>query len=95
MTKVVWVVRENHLDSFARRKQTIFSDKQEAYSYYGKLQEVYGEWVRARISQVFADEDDPLESSVDLFDERFDGLAFNGLVDGTGEFPLWENGSRK
>ena len=32
---------------------------------------------------------------VDIFDERFDGLAFNGLVDGAGEFPLWENDSRK
>ena len=32
---------------------------------------------------------------VDIFDEGFDGLAFNGLVDGAGEFPLWENDSRK
>ena len=23
------------------------------------------------------------------------GAAFNGLVDGAGEFPLWGNGSRK
>lgn len=95
MTKAVWVVRENHLDSFARRKQTTFSDKQEAYNYYEKLQEVYGEWVRVRISQVFVDEDDPLENNIDLFDERFDGVAFNGLVDGAGEFPLWEDDSRK
>lgn len=35
------------------------------------------------------------DGDIDLFDERLDGLAFNGLVDGAGEFPLWENGSRK
>ena len=33
--------------------------------------------------------------NVDPFDEGINGLAFNGLVDGAGEFPLWENGSRK
>ena len=41
---------------------------------------------------VFDDGENPFE---DLSDERFDGLAFNGLVDGAGEFPLWEKDSHK
>ena len=41
---------------------------------------------------VFDDGENPFE---DLSDERFDGLAFNGLVDGAGEFPLWERDSHK
>ena len=41
---------------------------------------------------VFDDGENPFE---DLSDERFDGLAFNGLVDGSGEFPLWEKDSHK
>ena len=34
----------------------------------------------------------------DLFDDGsspFDDVAFNGLVDGAGEFPLWEKDSHK
>ena len=41
---------------------------------------------------VFDDGESPFE---DLSDERFDGLAFNGLVDDAGEFPLWEKDSHK
>ena len=41
---------------------------------------------------VFDDGENPYE---DLSDERFDGVAFNGLVDGAGEFPLWEKDSHK
>lgn len=41
---------------------------------------------------VFDDGENPFE---DLSDERFDGIAFNGLVDGAGEFPLWEKDSHK
>lgn len=35
------------------------------------------------------------DGDIDLSDERFDGVAFNGLVDGAGEFPLWEKDSHK
>lgn len=43
------------------------------------------------------------DEGIDLDDVDFDlddhlsnvGAAFNGLVDGAGEFPLWENSSRK
>ena len=43
------------------------------------------------------------DEGIDLDDVDFDlddhlsnvGAAFNGLVDGAGEFPLWENDSRK
>ena len=41
---------------------------------------------------VFDDGENPFE---DLSDERFDGVAFNGLVYGAGEFPLWEKDSHK
>lgn len=41
---------------------------------------------------LFDDGENPFE---DLSDERFDGVAFNGLVDGAGEFPLWEKDSHK
>ena len=41
---------------------------------------------------VFDDGENPFE---DLSGERFDGLAFNGLIDGAGEFPLWEKDSHK
>lgn len=38
---------------------------------------------------VFDDGDDPFYSFND------NGVAFNGLVDGAGDFPLWENDSHK
>lgn len=41
---------------------------------------------------VFDDGENPFE---DLSDERFDGLAFNGLVNGASEFPLWGKDSHK
>ena len=41
---------------------------------------------------VFDDGENPFE---DLSDERFDGRAFIGTVDGAGEFPLWEIDSHK
>ena len=41
---------------------------------------------------VFDDGENPFE---DLSDERFDGVAFNGLVDSAGEFPLWEKDAHK
>ena len=44
---------------------------------------------------VFDDGSNPFNGDVDPFDESANGLAFNGLVDGAGEFPLWEDDSRK
>ena len=41
---------------------------------------------------VFDDGENPFE---DLSGKRFDGVAFNGLVDGAGEFPLWGKDSHK
>ena len=35
------------------------------------------------------------ESPVEPEEYVFDDVAFNGLVDGAGEFPLWENCSNK
>ena len=43
---------------------------------------------------VFDDGSNPFNGDVDPFDESF-SVAFNGLVDGAGEFPLWEGDSHK
>ena len=94
MTKTVWVVDEYHLDSFTvRRRQVEFLDKQRAYNYCEKLQGFYGKWVCVKLFPIFLNEDDPLESEIDLFDngvkvdfdEGVNGLAFSDLIDNAGE----------
>ena len=44
------------------------------------------EWMRVLVSEKFR----PMTEEY-----VFDDVAFNGLVDGAGEFPLWEKDSHK
>lgn len=57
------------------------------------------EYKASGLKEVSSSPSSPVEPEEYVFDDGFNPFenksAFNGLVDGAGEFPLWEDDSRK